>query len=118
MLRQMKNLDPRLDRTFAALADPTRRAIVTRLCRGEAPVGELAKPFSIGLPTLLKHIKALEAGGIVATRKQGRVRTCALVPETLRTAEAWLDTHIATWEARLDRLEAHLARLKTERSDK
>ena len=69
-----------LDRTFAAPADPTRCAIVSRLCQGEAPVGELARPFSIGLPTLIKHIRALEDGGLVTTHKAGRVRTCTRPP--------------------------------------
>lgn len=112
----MENYDLRLDRAFAALADPTRRAIVARLCRGDAPVGELAAPFPIGLPTLLKHIRVLEAGGLVTSRKSGRVRTCALAPEALRGADVWLRTHIAAWEARLDRLEAHLDRMRIERA--
>ncbi|MCI1193829.1 metalloregulator ArsR/SmtB family transcription factor [Calidifontimicrobium sp. SYSU G02091] len=108
----MANNDQVLDCTFAALADPTRRAIVARLCQGEAPVGELARPFSIGLPTLLKHIRVLEDGGLVTTRKAGRVRTCTLVPDVLRCADAWLRAHIDVWESRLDRLEAHLHQLK------
>jgi len=108
----MANNYPVLDRTFAALADPTRRAIVARLCRGEAPVSELAEPFSIGLPTLLKHLRVLEEGGLVTSRKAGRVRTCTLAPDTLRGADAWLRAHLDAWESRLDRLEAHLHHLK------
>jgi DNA-binding transcriptional ArsR family regulator len=111
----MANHQSSLDRAFAALSDPTRRAIIARLCRGEARVGELAEPFAIGLPTLLKHIRVLEAGGLVTSRKAGRVRTCALAPEALRGADHWLRTHIAAWESRLDRLEAHLHRMKTKR---
>jgi DNA-binding transcriptional ArsR family regulator len=84
----MANNHPALDRTFTALADPTRRAIVARLCRGEAPVSELAAPFDIGLPTLLKHIRVLEEGGLVKSRKAGRVRTCTLAPDALRGADA------------------------------
>lgn len=99
-----------LDLAFAALADPTRRAIVARLARGDATVGELARPFAIGLPTLLKHIGVLERGGLVTTAKAGRVRVCALAPSTLRITDDWLRTHLAEWESRLDRLEAHLAR--------
>ncbi len=106
----MENLEPRLDHVFAALADPTRRAIVGRLCLGEASVGELAEPFEIGLPTLLKHIRVLERGGLVSSRKSGRVRTCSLAPGTLEGADRWLRAHIAAWEGRLDRLEAHLSR--------
>lgn len=108
----MANNHPALDRTFAALADPTRRAIVARLCRGEAPVSELAEPFDIGLPTLLKHIRVLEEGGLVTSRKAGRVRTCTLAPDALRGADAWLRAHLDAWESRLDRLEAHLHHLK------
>lgn len=106
----MANYEQRLDHVFAALADPTRRAIVGRLCLGDASVGELAQPFEIGLPTLLKHIRVLERGGLVSSRKSGRVRTCALTPGTLESADDWLRAHIATWESRLDRLEAHLSR--------
>lgn len=112
----MANYQPSLDRTFAALADPTRRAIIARLCQGEAPVGELARPFAIGLPTLLKHIRVLEAGGLVTSRKAGRVRTCALAPEALRGADSWLRAHIMAWESRLDRLEAHLGQMTKERN--
>lgn len=108
----MENFDDRLSLAFAALADPTRRAIVARLSRGDATVGELAQPFEIGLPTLLKHLRALERGGLVSSEKSGRVRTCSLTPGALRTTDDWLRTHIATWESRLDRLEAHLSRKK------
>lgn len=106
----MENFDSRLDFAFAALADPTRRAIVSRLCSGDATVGELAEPFEIGLPTLLKHIRVLERGGLVSSQKSGRVRTCSLTPGTLRTTDDWLRTHIASWENRLDQLEAFLSR--------
>lgn len=106
----MENLEHRLSLAFAALADPTRRAIVARLCSGDATVGELAAPFEIGLPTLLKHIRVLERGGLVSSQKSGRVRTCSLAAGALRGTDDWLRTHIATWESRLDRLEAHLSR--------
>lgn len=110
MVFHMENHPPGLDRAFAALSDPTRRAVVARLCAGEATVGELAEPFAIGLPTFLKHIRALEEGGLVATRKAGRVRVCALRPEALRQADDWLARHLGLWSARLDRLEAHVLR--------
>jgi DNA-binding transcriptional ArsR family regulator len=108
----MANFEHRLNLAFTALADPTRRAIVARLCNGEATVGELARPFEIGLPTLLKHIRVLERGGLVSSEKTGRVRTCSLTPGTLRSTDDWLRAHIAVWEGRLDRLEAHLSRRK------
>ncbi len=112
----MENFGSRLSLAFAALADPTRRAIVARLCSGDAPVGELAEPFEIGLPTLLKHIRVLERGGLVSSKKSGRVRTCSLTPGALQSTDGWLRTHIATWESRLDRLEAHLSRKKEGRT--
>lgn len=110
----MANFEQRLDLAFGALADPTRRAIVARLCRGKATVGELAEPFAIGLPTLLKHIRVLERGGLVFSTKAGRVRTCSLNPDALQNTDDWLRAHLATWESRLDRLEAHIARRKKE----
>jgi DNA-binding transcriptional ArsR family regulator len=110
LVRHMENFEHRLSLAFAALADPTRRAIVARLCSGDATVGELAEPFEIGLPTLLKHIRVLERGGLVSSEKSGRVRTCSLTPGALRSTDDWLCTHIAAWESRLDRLEAHLSR--------
>lgn len=115
----MENHEHRLTLAFAALTDPTRRAIVARLCRGDATVGELAEPFGIGLPTLLKHIGVLERGGLVSSRKSGRVRTCSLTPGALRNTDDWLRSHIAAWEGRLDRLEAHLSRNRkdTQRDD-
>lgn len=112
----MENHEARLNLAFTALADPTRRAIVARLCRGDATVGELAEPFEIGLPTLLKHIRVLERGGLVSSEKAGRVRTCSLAPTALRSTDDWLRAHIATWESRLDRLQAHLARRKKDRT--
>jgi DNA-binding transcriptional ArsR family regulator len=110
----MENHHRELDRAFAALSDPTRRAVVARLCLGEASVGELARPFSIGLPTFLKHIRILEEGGFLQTRKAGRVRICALEPEALRQADSWLSQHLSIWAARLDRMDAHIQRRKKE----
>ncbi len=104
----MANHEHHLDLAFTALADPTRRAIVARLCSGDATVGELAKPFEIGLPTLLKHIHVLERGGLISSNKSGRVRTCTVTPAALRSTSDWLRTHMVTWESALDRLEAHL----------
>ena len=110
-------MENHLDRAFASLADPTRRAVVARLCLGEAAVSELAAPLAIGLPTVLKHIRVLEEGGLVVTRKAGRVRLCALRPEALRQADAWLEAHLRLWSARLDRMEAHVLRQMEETGD-
>ena len=100
-----------LDNVFGALADPTRRAIIARLSQGEASVGELAHPFDMALPSLMKHIRVLEAGGLLESEKHGRVRTCRLMPGAMKGAEHWLAEHRAIWEARLDRLESYVATL-------
>ena len=113
----MENNQPQLDRAFAALSDPTRRAVVARLCLGEAPVSDLAAPFSIGLPTFLKHIRVLEDGGIIETRKTGRVRVCVLKPEALRQTDAWLNEHLRLWTERLGRMDSHIQRRKKEIED-
>ena len=108
----MANLSSHLDHVFGALADPTRRAILARLGEGEASVGELARPFAMALPSLMKHIRVLEAGGLVQSRKTGRVRTCRLKPAAMTDAEGWLVEQRAVWEARLDRLEAYVKTLE------
>jgi DNA-binding transcriptional ArsR family regulator len=94
------------DQVFHALGDPTRRAIVTRLGSGPASVSQLARPLPISLAAVVQHVQVLEASGVVATRKQGRVRTCHLVPDALLEAERWLAQRRVVWEGRLDRLEA------------
>lgn len=108
----MANHYPQLDTVFGALADPTRRAIIIRLSQGEASVGELARPFDMALPSLMKHIGVLETGGFVESEKHGRVRTCRLRPGAMKEAENWLAEQRATWEARLDRLESYVATLE------
>jgi DNA-binding transcriptional ArsR family regulator len=112
----MANQLSRLDQVFAALADPTRRAIVMRLCAGEASVGELADPFEMALPSFMKHIHVLETSGLVLSEKSGRVRTCRLSPDALLTAEDWFQHQRAIWEARLDRFETYVMKLKKERA--
>lgn len=101
-----------MDRAFSALADPTRRAIVSRLCEGPKSVGELSRPFAMALPSLLKHVRVLERSGLVSSEKRGRVRTCRIEPDALQATEAWLRRHISAWEERLDRLEIHVEGLK------
>lgn len=101
-----------LDRTFSALADPTRRAIVSRLCDGPKSVSELSEPFDLALPSLLKHVRVLERSGLVSSEKAGRVRTCRIEPHALQATQAWLHRHIAAWEERLDRMEAHVEHMK------
>jgi DNA-binding transcriptional ArsR family regulator len=94
-----------LDGVFAALADPTRRAVIRRLGVGPASVGELAGEFPMALPSFMKHVRALEANGLIRTSKSGRVRTCALDPGRLALVEDWLDEQRRIWEGRADRLE-------------
>jgi DNA-binding transcriptional ArsR family regulator len=101
-----------LDKAFSALADPTRRAIVSRLCDGPRSVTELAEPFELALPSLLKHLRVLEQSGLVSSEKIGRVRTCRIEPHTLHATQAWIHRHIRAWEDRLDRMEAHIERMK------
>jgi DNA-binding transcriptional ArsR family regulator len=98
-----------LDSIFHGLADPTRRAVIARLASGPAPVSELAAPHAMALPSFLKHLKVLEAGGWIESGKHGRVRTCRLRPEAAKAAEGWLGQQRSLWEARLDRLDAFLA---------
>jgi DNA-binding transcriptional ArsR family regulator len=102
-----------LDRTFAALADPIRRGMLARLAEGPASVSELAAPFPISLPAVLQHLKALEASGLVASEKRGRIRTVRVRPETLGAAETWLTRRRREWEAHLDRFEDYLLTLQS-----
>ena len=92
-----------LDRSFAALADPTRRAILERLGRGEATIGELAEPFDMSLTGLKKHVQVLEGAGLVTTQKVGRARVCRLGPRQLDDASAWLEWYRELVLGRLDR---------------
>ena len=98
--------DPDLSPLFSALADPTRRAILTRLAQGPARVTDLARPTGLSLPTVMRHLGVLEDAGLIATAKDGRIRTCAIVPAALDPVRAWLDDQRALWEGRLDRLDA------------
>ena len=100
-----------LDRTFQALADPVRRGMLARLSRGPASVSELAGPFSISLPAVMQHLAALEASGLVRSKKQGRVRTVRMQPKALSAAETWIADRRAEWEAQLDRFEDYLSTL-------
>jgi DNA-binding transcriptional ArsR family regulator len=93
---------------FAALADPTRRAIVQRLTAGEASVSELSEPFAMTLTAVAKHLRVLADAGLVQHRKHGRVRTVRLASEPLRDAHAWLGEYARFWEGQLDSLAAHL----------
>jgi DNA-binding transcriptional ArsR family regulator len=98
-----------LDATFAALADPTRRAILARLTQGEATVGELAVPFAISQPAVSKHLKVLERAGLIERRRDAQRRPARLVGRPLGEANAWLERFRAAWEVNFERLDALLA---------
>lgn len=112
LVNHMLNHSLVLDRAFAALADPVRRGMLARLAQGPASVSELALPLPISLPAVLQHLKALEASGLVASEKKGRVRTVSMKAEALTAAESWLVDRRREWEARLDRFEDYVSTLK------
>jgi DNA-binding transcriptional ArsR family regulator len=97
-----------LDATFAALADPTRRAILARLARGDAVVGDLARPFAISLPAVSRHLRVLERARLIERRVDAQWRVCRLRPQPLRTAASWIEEYRRFWEQRLDDLAALL----------
>ena len=105
-------LDDDLSDTFAALADPTRRAILVRLTAGEATVNELAEPFAMTQQAVSRHVKVLERAGLVSQARTGRSRPCRLEPTRLDTAADWIVRHRRMWDERYDRLDAHLAALR------
>jgi DNA-binding transcriptional ArsR family regulator len=101
-----------LDTTFAALADPTRRAILARLALGEATVGELAEPFPITAPAISRHLKVLEGAALITRTRRGQQLICHLNPAGMRSAQEWLDHYRAFWSSSFDRLDAHLKKPK------
>src|SRR3546814_3283482 len=103
--------DP-LSQTFAALADPTPRAILARLCSGEATVSELAEPFDMSLPAVSKHLKVLERAGLVSRSREAQWRPCRLDAEPLKDAAGWLERYRQFWEQSLDRLQDYLGELQ------
>ena len=102
----------RLSTTFAALADPTRRAILARLALGETSVTELAKPFQMSLPAVSKHLKVLERAGLIVRGRDAQWRPCRIEPAALRQVDDWLERYRRLWVERLDRLEAYLRELQ------
>lgn len=117
MVCHMENYSLALDATFHALADPTRRIVMSRLMRGPAPVKELAAPFKMGLPSFLKHVKILEESGLIVSRKEGRVRTCHACPDRLAAAEQWFEEQRALWQSRYDNLDTLLVQLSGDDDD-
>ncbi|HEV7147289.1 MAG TPA: metalloregulator ArsR/SmtB family transcription factor [Pedococcus sp.] len=105
--------DP-LNTTFAALADPTRRAILERLANGDATVGELAEPFSMTLPAISKHLSVLERAGLIVKSRDGQRRYCRITATPLQNATVWLDDYRRHWEANLDSLDTYLTRIQNQ----
>jgi DNA-binding transcriptional ArsR family regulator len=105
----MVDLGRALDHTFAAVADPTRRAIVETLATGEASVTQLAGPFDVSLQAVSKHVGVLAAAGLVAREKRGRVQWCRLTPAPMKAADEWIGGYREFWENQLDALDAYLA---------
>jgi DNA-binding transcriptional ArsR family regulator len=101
-----------LSATFAALADPTRRAILAKLASGECSVTELAAPFEMSLPAVSKHLRVLERAGLIARGREAQWRPCRLEAAPLKAVAEWAERYRAMWEARLDRLDAYLQELK------
>jgi DNA-binding transcriptional ArsR family regulator len=104
----------RLDSTFAALADPTRRAILARLASGEASVTALAEPFEMSMPAISKHLKVLERAGLIARGREAQFRPCRLNPQPLRDVSDWVEKYRQFWEQSLDRLEEYLQELQAQ----
>jgi DNA-binding transcriptional ArsR family regulator len=109
--------DP-ISSTFAALADPTRRAILARLALGETSVTELAEPFEMSMPAVSKHLRVLERAGLITRGREAQWRPCKLKAEPLREAAGWLDEYRQFWEQSFDRLEDYLQRLQAEAKQK
>lgn len=104
----VKRYSEHLDRTFFALSDPTRRAILTRLSSGEATVLKLAEPFNLSVPAISKHLRLLESAHLITRKKQGKVHYIRLNPTPIEEASGWIASHRARWELQLDNLEAYL----------
>ena len=100
----------KLDATFSALADPTRRAILARLASGETTVGELAKPFDISMPAISRHLRVLEEASLITRERDGQHRRCRLNARALESASGWLDFYRHFWSESFDRLDRHLKR--------
>jgi DNA-binding transcriptional ArsR family regulator len=114
ILKSMLNKQAALDLTFQALADPARRAMLTRLSHGPASVSDLAKPLDMSLPAVMQHLAVLEQSGLVRSEKVGRVRTCRMEPQVLSDAEHWINQRRIEWGRQLDRLGEYLETLRTE----
>jgi DNA-binding transcriptional ArsR family regulator len=107
-----------LDATFAALADPTRRAILARLARGETTVQDLAEPFAMSLPAISKHLKVLERAGLISRSREAQWRPCRIEPRALKDVDDWLDHYRRFYDESFDRLDSYLKTLQTKELSK
>ncbi|MFC1491254.1 ArsR/SmtB family transcription factor [Nitrospinota bacterium] len=107
-----------LDKMFSALADPTRRAILSRLAQGESSVGELAAPFDMSLPAVSKHLRVLEGAGLMTREREGRVHRCRLNPESLKDAVEWFSFYRQFWEGQFDALSNYLNEVSEQETSK
>ncbi|HEY7211415.1 MAG TPA: metalloregulator ArsR/SmtB family transcription factor [Bryobacteraceae bacterium] len=107
-----------LSTTFAALADPTRRAILARLATGEASVKELSEPFAISAPAITKHLKVLEHAGLIRRSREAQWRPCKLEPAPLKQVAEWVERYRASWEQTLDRLDKYLSEIQNKKEKK
>ncbi len=107
----------RLDETFAALANGTRRAILARLAKGEANVNDLAAPFDLSLPAISKHLKVLERAGLITRGQRAQYRPCRLDPAPLEAVSTWAEQYRPVWEARFDRMDAYLDTLQSQQAE-
>jgi DNA-binding transcriptional ArsR family regulator len=110
----MVKYENQLDAVFTALAHPVRRAMLAHLCKGDATVGELAKPFDMSLPAVTKHLKVLERAKLISRSKSAQWRPCRLEEAPLKNASNWIEEQRKVWEGRLDRLEGYLQKLEIE----
>src|SRR5579863_4607161 len=106
-----------LDATFSALADPTRRAILARLARGETSVTDLAKPFAMSMPAVSKHLKVLEGAGLITRSREAQWRPCRLQPEPLKAVDGWVTRYRYFWEGSFDKMDAYLAEMVKGKSE-
>jgi DNA-binding transcriptional ArsR family regulator len=114
----MVNYSPSLDSTFGALSDPTRRALLATLTLGQASISELAKPYRMSLPAVMKHLRVLEQAGLVSQKKTGRTRQCQLAARPLKDAETWLSQYRIFWEGTFDSLERYLRQSESKEDQK
>jgi DNA-binding transcriptional ArsR family regulator len=110
-------MQDRLSETFSALADPTRRAILARLAKGDATVNEIAEPFKISLPAISRHLKVLERAGLISRSREAQWRPCKLEPQNLKAVDGWLEAYRRFWEESFDRMATYLDEIKGDMDD-